>query len=320
MNWLRKNEPIGQTLAVVYGCGVLLEVMIVDVYADLKQGERGAWVSIIAYVFCSALKIGIAVYAGSEALMADGLNNFTDVIASIAVLIGLRISRKPPDQDHPYGHFRAETIAALIASFIMLFVAIEVLTSAIPALFDPNPSAPGMLAGYTALFTAAVMFAVYRYNRQLALRTNSQALLAAAADNRSDALVSIGTFVGVIGTQFQLLWLDPLAALIVGLLILKTAWDIFRDTTHRLTDGFDQSKLEDLRQTIACIPGVAGIGDIKARYHGSRVLVDVVIHVNPGLSVAESHSISDVIEDRMRKEHNIRSVHVHIEPERDQEG
>ena len=288
-----------------------------DVYADIKQGERGAWLSIIAYVFCSVLKIGIAIYTGSEALMADGLNNSTDVIASVAVLIGLRISRKPPDKDHPYGHFRAETIAALIASFIMLFVAIEVLTNAVPALFHPNPEAPGMLAGYTALVTSAIMFAVYRYNYQLAKRTNSQAMLAAAADNRSDALVSIGTFVGVVGSQFDLLWLDPLAAVIVGLIILKTAWDIFRETTHRLTDGFDQSKLEDLRKTIAKIPGVTEIGDIKARYHGNSVLVDVVIHVNAGLSVAESHSISDLIEDRMSKEHNIHSVHVHIEPERE---
>ncbi|WP_400163388.1 cation diffusion facilitator family transporter [Brevibacillus sp. TJ4] len=289
-----------------------------DVYADLKQGERGAWLSIIAYVFCSLLKIGVALYTGSEALMADGLNNSTDVVASIAVLIGLRISRKPPDQDHPYGHFRAETIAALIASFIMLFVAIEVLTSAIPSLFNPSPTAPGMLAGYTALFTSLIMFGVYRYNYQLAKRTNSQGLLAAAADNRADALVSIGTFVGVAGAQFQLLWLDPLAALIVGLIILKTAWGIFRDTTHRLTDGFDQSKLTILRETIARIPGVTEIGDIKARYHGNSVLVDVVIHVNPGLSVAESHHISDLIEDQMSKEHNIHSVHVHIEPEREQ--
>lgn len=286
-----------------------------DVYTNLKQGERGAWVSIIAYVCCSVLKIGVALLAGSEALMADGLNNTTDVIASVAVLIGLRISRKPPDQDHPYGHFRAETIAALVASFIMLFVGIEVISNAITSLFNPDRSAPGMLAGWTALITSVLMMAVYRYNRQLAIKTNSQALMAAAADNRSDALVSIGTFVGVAGAQFQLHWLDPLAALAVGLLILKTAWGIFRETTHRLTDGFDQSKLADLRTTIADIPGVEEISDIKARYLGSSVLVDVVIHVDPDLNVVESHTISDAIEDRMKTEHKINAVHVHIEPD-----
>jgi cation diffusion facilitator family transporter len=138
--------------------------------------------------------------------------------------------------------------------------------------------------------------------------------MAAAVDNRSDALVSIGTFVGVAGAQFQLSWLDPLAAFVVGLIILKTAWDIFRESTHRLTDGFDQDLLEQLRHTISDISGVEEISDIKARYLGSSVLVDVVIHVNPDLNVVESHSITEKIEDRMKKVHKINTVHIHIEP------
>ncbi|WJQ79465.1 cation diffusion facilitator family transporter [Brevibacillus brevis] len=285
-----------------------------DVYSDLKQGERGAWVSIFAYIFCSVLKIGVAYVTASEALMADGLNNSTDVVASIAVLIGLRIARKPPDKDHPYGHFRAETISALVASFIMLFVGVQVITNAVPSLFDPKHSAPDLLAGWTALATAVIMLFVYRYNKKLAIKTNSQALDAAAADNRSDAFVSIGTFIGVAGAQFQLHWLDPLAAFVVGLIILKTAWDIFREATHRLTDGFDESELADLRATISSISGVRDISDIKARYHGSSVLVDVVIHVDPGLNVVESHTITEKIEEQMRKIHRINAVHIHIEP------
>ncbi|MBH0333311.1 MULTISPECIES: cation diffusion facilitator family transporter [Brevibacillus] len=285
-----------------------------DVYSDLKQGERGAWVSIFAYIFCSVLKIGVAYVTASEALMADGLNNSTDVVASIAVLIGLRIARKPPDKDHPYGHFRAETISALVASFIMLFVGVQVITNAVPSLFDPKNSAPDLLAGWTALATAVIMLFVYRYNKKLAIKTNSQALDAAAADNRSDAFVSIGTFIGVAGAQFQLHWLDPLAAFVVGLIILKTAWDIFREATHRLTDGFDESELADLRATISSISGVRDISDIKARYHGSSVLVDVVIHVDPGLNVVESHTITEKIEEQMRKIHRINAVHIHIEP------
>ncbi len=289
--------------------------MQVDVYANLKQGERGVWVSIIAYVCCSLVKVGVALAAGSEALLADGLNNTTDVVASVAVLIGLRISRKPPDHDHPYGHFRAETISALVASFIMLAVGIEVLSRAISSLFNPEMKAPDMLAGWTALATATVMFGVYRYNRRLARATHSQGLMAAAEDNRSDALVSVGTFAGVAGAQFQLHWLDPLTALVVGGIILKTAWSIFREAAHRLTDGFDRGELEALRSTIAQIPGVKDIKDIKARYHGSSVLVDVVIHVDPRLNVTESHTITEDIEARMRAAHNVNAVHIHIEPD-----
>lgn len=99
-------------------------------YNELRQGETGAWVSIIAYVILSAVKLLIGYVFHSEALSADGLNNTTDIIASLAVLIGLRISQKPPDEDHPYGHFRAENIASLVASFIMMLVGLQVLLSA----------------------------------------------------------------------------------------------------------------------------------------------------------------------------------------------
>ncbi len=285
-----------------------------DLYANLKKGERGAWVSIVAYVICSLVKVGVALLAGSEALLADGLNNMTDVVASAAVLIGLRISRKPPDQDHPYGHFRAETISALIASFIMLAVGVQIVLQAVPAAFDPDTQPPDWLAAWTALISAGIMLLVYRYNRRLATRINSQALMAAAQDNRSDALVSIGTFAGIVGAQLHIPWLDPLAAVVVGIIICKTAWGIFRDAAHRLTDGFDQEELAILRTTIAAIPGVEDIREIKARYHGSNVIVDVVIHVDPRLNVLESHMITEEIESRMYAEHKIRAVHIHIEP------
>ncbi|USG67724.1 cation diffusion facilitator family transporter [Brevibacillus ruminantium] len=286
-----------------------------DVYANLKQGERGVWISIIAYIFCSIVKVAIAWYAGSEALLADGLNNTTDVVASIAVLIGLRIARKPPDKDHPYGHFRAETISALVASFIMFAVGVEVLLRAVPSLFSPESTAPDIVAGWVALGSAALMLLVYRYNIRLAKSVNSQALEAAAMDNRSDAWVSIGTFAGIAGAQFQLHWLDPLAALVVGLIIVKTAWDIFREATHRLTDGFDFDELENLKGTISKIPGVSEIKDIKARYLGSSIIVDATIHVDPELNVLESHVITEQIEQRMSEEHRIKTVHIHIEPD-----
>ncbi len=161
---------------------------------------------------------------------------------------------------------------------------------------------------------AVCMYGVYLYNRRLARQINNQALMAAAKDNLSDALVSIGAAVGIVGAQFGLPWLDMVAAIAVGLLICKTAWDIFRDSTYRLTDGFDQAELKDLRSAISRTPGVEGIKDVKARVHGNHVLVDVVIEVDPHLSIIEGHRISDEIEDRLTDMHNIMNVHVHVEP------
>lgn len=260
------------------------------------------------------MKLGAGYWFVSDALVADGFNNLTDIIASVAVLIGLRISQKPPDEDHPYGHFRAETIAALIASFIMATVGLQVLITAVQKLFAGTEETPNVITAYVALFAAVCMVGVYWFNSRLAKRINNLALQAAAKDNLSDALVSVGAAAGIFGAQLGLPWLDPVAALFVGLIICKTAWDIFYSSTHALTDGFDERKLSTLRGTIAQTKGVKAIKDIKARAHGSHVLIDVIVQVDPELTLVESHTICDDIERRMKRKHNIMSVHVHVEP------
>ena len=285
-----------------------------DQYQEIRAGEKGAWVSIAAYLVLSAAKLVAGYVFVSSALVADGFNNLTDIVASTAVLIGLRISQKPPDQDHPYGHFRAETIAALIASFIMATVGLQVLIGAVRSLFAGSHVVPHLTSAWIALAASACMLGVYMYNRRLAKRINNQALMAAAKDNLSDALVGIGAAIGIIGSQFGLPWLDPVAAIAVGILICKTAWEIFYSSTHALTDGFDEKELHTLRSTIERTKGVQTIKDIKARVHGSNVLIDVIVQVDPTLSLIESHRISDDIERRMEGKHNIMNVHVHVEP------
>lgn len=285
-----------------------------DIYGDIRKGEKGALISIAAYLLLSAFKLICGYLFASSALLADGFNNLTDIVASLAVLIGLRISRKPPDSDHTYGHFRAETVAALMASFIMALVGIQVIVEATRSLFEGAKATPQLWSAGVALICAVAMMGVYVYNKRLAKRINNHALMAAAKDNFSDAIVSIGAAVGIVGAQFGLPWIDSAAAIAVGLLIIKTAWDIFRDSTYRLTDGFDEDKLLDLRSTIARIPGVEGIRDLKARVHGNNVLVDVVVEVDARMTVSEGHEISDLIEERMTRLHNIMHVHVHVEP------
>ncbi|MEH7309366.1 cation diffusion facilitator family transporter, partial [Neobacillus drentensis] len=139
-------------------------------------------------------------------------------------------------------------------------------------------------------------------------------VMAAAKDNLSDAWVSIGTFIGIIGAQFGLPWLDPLTAIIVGLLICKTGWEIFRDASHYLTDGFDEKQIELYKETIHNCFGVKAVKDIKARNYGNNVVVDIVILVNSSLDVRGAHDIATEVEDILIKEHNVYDVHVHVEP------
>ncbi|MFC0214436.1 cation diffusion facilitator family transporter [Paenibacillus chartarius] len=276
--------------------------------------EFGAWLSIGAYIFLSVMKLAVGYASGSQALLADGLNNSSDIVASLAVVIGLRIARKPADAEHRYGHSRAETVASLVASFIMAVVGIEVLFQSVTRFLKGEVPVPNAAAAWTALFAAAVMYAVYRYNLRLSRVTGSLALKAAAADNRSDMLVSLGTFIGILGTVWGLYWLDSLAAVIVGLVICKTAVDIFKEATHLLTDGFDDKELETYKATVTSMEGVEHVKDIKGRIHGSHVFVDLTIEVDQRMSVYDSHAITENIEHKLREKHRIRHVHVHIEP------
>ncbi|MFB4167058.1 cation diffusion facilitator family transporter [Virgibacillus sp. JSM 102003] len=281
---------------------------------NLKKGEKGAWISIFAYIILSVSKLIIAYIGSSTALRADGLNNTTDVIASIAVLIGLKISRKPPDEDHHYGHYRAETVASMFAAFIMMTVGIQVIIDTFSKLFTSETTEPDMLTAWTALSAAVIMFMVYRYNLSLSKKVKSSSLYAAAQDNRSDAFVSIGAFVGIVGAKLGLFWLDPLAGLVVGIIICKTAWDIFKDSTHTLTDGFDEKQIMKIKSSIAEVPEVKEVVDIKGRVHGNQSFIDITILVDPQLNVKESHAITEKIETLLDQEHNIPYAHIHIEP------
>lgn len=283
-------------------------------YNDLKMGEKGAIISIVAYIFLSALKLFIGYISNSEALKADGLNNTTDIIASIAVLIGLRLSQKPPDKDHPYGHRKAEPVASMLASFIMAAVGIQVISEALFSVFNNKNESPDLISAWAGIFSAGIMYVVYRYNKNLGQKINSQAVTAAAKDNLSDALVSIGTVIGIIGSQFNLPWLDPLTALIIGLIICKTAWDIFRESSHDLTDGYDEKQLTSYKESVLALKGVKGVKDLKARSYGNHSVVDIVILVNSNLDIRDAHDISTQVEKTLMLEHGVFDVHVHVEP------
>lgn len=230
------------------------------------------------------------------------------------MLIGLRLSQKPPDKDHLYGHWKSETAASLIASFIMMAVGLQVLYKAITTFIAGSHEAPDLISAFTAIGSAIIMYIVYRYNYIIGKKINSQAVKAAAKDNFSDAMVSIGTAIGIIGSQFHLSFLDPLAACVVGTLICKTAWDIFRESSHDLTDGFDESLIETYQQTVSSIAGVKAVRNIKARNYGNSAVVDVVIQVNHDLDIVDAHTISTYVEEKLIKEHDVLEVHVHIEP------
>ena len=284
-------------------------------YDRSKLAERGARISIIAYIVLSVIKLAVGYFTNSEALTADGFNNSTDIIASLAILIGLRISRKPADEDHHYGHWRAETVSSLIASIIMIVVGLNVLFNAGQSILNFKAQSPDIPAAVTGMRSAAAIYAVYRYNKKIALSINSSALMAAAKDNLSDAWVSIGSATGIIASQFGLPWIDPAAAIIVGILICKTGWDIFREAAHNLTDGFDRNNLDHITSIVKQVPGVIRIKDIKGRVYGNNIMVDVVVVVDAALNISEGHIITEDIENTLKSKFDVIDTIVHLEPD-----
>lgn len=229
-------------------------------------------------------------------------------------MIGLRISRKPADENHHYGHWKAETVSSLIASLIMVAVGLNVLYNAVHSIIYFKAQAPDIKAAVTGFVCAAVIYFVYRYNKKLALFIKSSALMAAAKDNLSDAWVGIGTAAGIIASQFGLPWIDPAAALIVGVLICKTGWDIFREATHNLTDGFDKKNLVNITKIVSQVPGVIKVKDIRGRVYGNNIMVDVVAVVDASLNISEGHKITEDIESDLKSKFDLIDAVVHLEP------
>lgn len=279
----------------------------------LKLAQRGAYLSIITYIILSVAKYYFGVEYDSAAVRADALNNMTDIFASVAVLIGLKISIRPPDDNHPYGHLKSENIASLVVSFIIIFVGVQVLFENLPAIFSPVVSTPDPVVIYISIASGLIMLAVFFINSKLAEKTNSSSLKSAAMDNMSDSMISFGTAAGLILTQLGLPVADVIIASILGVLIMYTGFKILKGAVFALSDGYDDADLIEHKEDVLEVPGVMDVKSIKGRYHGSSIFLDVTIIVDPEISITEAHHICDQVEEHMHDK-GIMSLYVHPEP------
>lgn len=281
---------------------------------NIKKARLGAVLSIVTYIFLTLVKITFGFLDQSDALIADGLNNFTDVIGSTALFIGLTIALIPRDDNHTYGHYRAELIAALIASFIMFAVGIQVIIQTVIKFINNDYAEPSTTSLYISIFSMIVMLIVAFINFRLATKVNSVALKAASFDNLQDGLVSLGAAIGIIGVLIGFETLDTIASFLIGILIIYTAVIIFKETATTLTDGFNSKTLKEMEEIVQNVSGVIDVVDIKGRSHGFIYFVDVTVTVNPKLNVVEGHKITERIERAMSDAFGDTETIVHIEP------
>ena len=280
---------------------------------NLKIAQRGAYLSLVVYIILSITKYVVGYMYNSAAVRADALNNMTDILVSIAVIVGLKISIKPADKNHPYGHLKSESISTLLVSFIIMFVGIQVVIENAPRLITHDRHVPNIMTIIVSVISGVIMLGVFYVNHRLAKRTKSSSLSSAAKDNLSDSLVSIGTAIGLIFTQIGFPIVDIILATFLGLLIIYTGFGIFKESIFTLSDGFNEKDLEEYRNDILEVEDVIDVNSIKGRYHGSSIFLDVTIVVQSDLSLYEAHQICDRVENHLHGK-GISSVYVHPEP------
>ena len=281
---------------------------------NLKLAEQGALLAIVTYILLSTTKLIAGSMLHSSSLTADGFNNISDIVANIAVLIGLRMARKPADMDHKFGHWKIEDLASLITSLIMFFVGLDVLFETVQKIISKQVTAIDPLGAIVGFISAIIMTGVYLFNKKLAKRANSKALEAAAKDNLSDAITSLGTSIAIIASALNYPLVDQLVAIIITFFILKTAYDIFMESSFSLSDGFDESLLHDYKQAILEIPKITQVKSQRGRTYGSNIYLDIILEMNPDLSVYESHEIADQVEEMLMERFGIFDIDIHIEP------
>ena len=281
---------------------------------NLKLAERGALLAIATYIGLSVTKIIAGAALTSSSLTADGFNNVSDIVANLAVLIGLRMARKPADKDHRFGHWKIEDLASLITSFIMFFVGFNVLIDTAQKIINKEETLIDPVGAIVGIVSAIIMFGVYLYNKNLAKRVKSKALDAAAKDNLSDAVTSLGTTIAILASSFNFPLVDKLVAIVITFFILKTAYDIFIESSFSLSDGFDEHLLEDYQKAIMEIPKISKVKSQRGRTYGSNIYLDITLEMNPDLSVFESHEIADQVESMLSERFGVFDTDIHIEP------
>lgn len=287
-----------------------------------KKAEFAAWMGIIGNVFLALVKGIIGIIANSKALLADAVHSASDVVGSFAVLVGLKMAKMPPDEDHPYGHGKAENIAAIIVAVILFMVGAEVGYSSIKALFE-EVVAPGQIAIYAAIISIVVKEGLFQYKYRLGKKINSQAIIANAWEHRSDVYSSIAALAGiggaVLGGKYAIHWLlylDPIAGALVSILILRMAYSLAKESIHNTLDHvLHDEDTKELRLEVEKVSGVLSVDDFNAREHGHYLIVDIKIGVNPNFTVEQGHKIGkEVKKTLMEKFSNVNNVFVHINP------
>lgn len=285
---------------------------------DSRLAIHVSTTSILVNLGLSIFKLLAGLLAHSNAMISDSIHSASDVFSTIIVMVGVSVSGKKSDKEHPYGHERLECIASLLLAIVLFATGAGIGINGVEkiAAGDNAIAVPGLLALIAAIISIAVKEWMYWYTRAAAKKINSGALMADAWHHRSDALSSIGSFVGIFGARLGFPVLDPIASVVICLFILKAAWDIFIDTINKMIDkSCDDQVISQMRDTILAQSGVIDIDLINTRMFGSKVYVDVEISADETLPLKQAHAIAENVHNSIEKKFpQVKHCMVHVNP------
>ena len=278
-------------------------------------GMRVSLYTLIINIILSGYKMFVGVMGNSTAMIADAVHSFSDVFTTIIVMFSLGISKKPADKEHPYGHARAESIAAKVLGLALMVVAFSVAKSGISSLTRGNvtPSFGALMAAIISIFIKEVMYQVTVY---VGRKQQSKALIADAWHHRSDALSSVGTMIGIFAARRGLYFMDGVGALIVSVLIGKMGWDIWKQTVEELMDTQKPEAVRELITSICQNEGVYLNNELlRIRHYGNTIFAEMTIGVPGDVSVNEGHKMAEKIRlELVGKVKELEDVIIHVDP------
>jgi cation diffusion facilitator family transporter len=283
-----------------------------------SQIESASWIAIAGNTILAASKITIGLISGSLAVVGDGIDSSSDIVTSFITLATSRIISKPPDQTHPYGHLRAETIATKILAFVIFFAGAQLALSTITRIIENSArEAPGIIAIYVTLFSIAGKIMLSYILHKAGKKAESSMLLANAKNMKNDIIISSGVLVGIFfSITLGRPLLDLVTALIISLYIMKSALDIFSETSNELMDGIDDKSIyDDIFSCVEEIEGVYNPHRTRVRKLGNMYVIDLDIEVPGSLSVTDAHQKAVEVEELLKERiKNVYDVIIHIEP------
>ena len=284
-----------------------------------KIANRVSFVSIIQNVLLSLFKLFAGIFANSNAMISDAIHSASDVFSTIVVIIGVRLSSRDSDREHPYGHERMECVAAIILSIVLFITGLGIGIQALQDILNGNYETlqmPGILALIAAIVSIIAKEAMYWYTRHYAKQIDSAALMADAWHHRSDAFSSIGALIGIAGSRMGFPIMDSIASLVIFIFIAKAAFDIFKDAMDKMVDhSCDENTEKAIYDCVISHEDVLGIDLLQSRIFGNKIYVDLEIELDASYTLEKAHRIAeDIHEDIEKNFPKVKHVMIHVNP------